>query len=635
MGRVWLARDEMLHREVAVKEVVPPNWLAEAERDELRLRTLREARTAARVDHPNVVRLYDVVHEGESPWIVMEYVRSRSLQQIITTEGPLDPRRTAQVGLAVLAALRAAHAAGVLHRDVKPHNVLVADDGRVVLTDFGLATFDGGDGAMTGPGLVLGSPQFVAPERARDGVSDPRTDLWSLGATLYAAVEGRSPYARGNAMATLSALATEPPDPVRRAGPLRPVLTGLLQRDPLRRLTAAEVEPLLRGVAGSALVRPAPSGGGGGGVALPAPRDPGPSDRVVGPARADRAPVDRIEQPARHGPGPAFGVDLPAAGGGGPGTTTAAELPVAGGPAVGVELPVAGGGGPRPAPGSVQLRPVTGHPVGGAASGRYAEPAPPAATGDSRTDGVPNARPSPPGRSARRTRLVGVGAAVALLAGAGAAVALHDADGPDRLPSGAGSPAVTAPATAGPATTGPATGAAVPAAFACGTPPSTATPVATSPPRAGEDALFPGWTWYRDPAGWRIATPTRWLRWTESGVTCFREPNGSRLLSVAPVEPPADPVAYWRAEERRLRGAGALHDYRKVEISALEIYGRNAAIWECVWRNAAGVRVQSARLLAQPAKGRAYAVAWLTTEFDWQVNGQYFPMIRQSFDDDG
>ncbi|MBM0234979.1 protein kinase [Micromonospora sp. STR1_7] len=246
MGRVWLARDEMLHRDVAVKEVVPPSWLAEAEREGLRLRTLREARTAARLNHPNVVRIYDVVHDRGSPWIVMEYVPSRSVQQIISAEGPLSPQRTAWIGLAVLAALRAAHTAGVLHRDVKPHNVLVADDGRVVLTDFGLATFDGGDGLMTGPGSVLGSPQFVAPERAREGVSDARTDLWSLGATLYATVEGQSPYARTSAMATLSALATDPPDPMRRAGPLRPVLDGLLQRDPWRRLTAAEAEPLLR-----------------------------------------------------------------------------------------------------------------------------------------------------------------------------------------------------------------------------------------------------------------------------------------------------------------------------------------------------------------------------------------------------
>ncbi|SCG81308.1 serine/threonine-protein kinase [Micromonospora rifamycinica] len=236
MGRVWLARDEVLHREVAIKEVVPPAWLADDERDELRLRTLREARTAARLNHPNVVRVYDVVQVEERPWIVMEYVLSQSLQTVLDTTGPVDPVRAADIGMALLAALRAAHSAGVLHRDVKPQNVLVADDGRVMLTDFGLATFDGGDGLMTRPGMVLGSPQFVAPERAAEGVSSVEADLWSLGATLHAAVEGRSPYARSTAMATLAALATSPPDPAPHAGPLRPVLDGLLLRDPRQRI---------------------------------------------------------------------------------------------------------------------------------------------------------------------------------------------------------------------------------------------------------------------------------------------------------------------------------------------------------------------------------------------------------------
>ncbi|MEU4678349.1 serine/threonine-protein kinase [Micromonospora sp. NPDC023737] len=301
MGRVWRARDEMLHRDVAVKEIVPPAWLAEAEREDLRRRTLREARTAARLNHPNVVRIYDVVHDRESPWIVMEYVSSRSVEQIIAGDGPLSPARTARIGLAVLAALRAAHSAGVLHRDVKPQNVLVAADGRVVLTDFGLATFTGGDAAMTGPGMILGSPHFVAPERARDGVSDPRTDLWSLGATLYAAVEGQPPYARDSAMATLTALATEPPDPMRRAGPLRPVLTGLLQRDPWRRLTAAEAEPLLR----AAATAPAPA------ADTPQPPEPGATSAEPdpeAPASADvheppSPPPARLEPLVRAGRG--------------------------------------------------------------------------------------------------------------------------------------------------------------------------------------------------------------------------------------------------------------------------------------------------------------------------------------------
>jgi len=216
MGRVWLARDEMLDRDVAVKEFVPPDWMTDEEKTRLRDRTLREARSAGRLNHPHVVRVYDVVHADGLPWIVMEYVASRSLHQVINEDGPYSPVAAARIGLAVLDALSAAHRAGVLHRDVKPHNVLIGLDGRVVLTDFGLATFVD-DGSVTGPGLVVGSPQYVSPERARDGASTVESDMWSLGATLYAAVEGRSPYARETAMATLMALATEPPiRPTRR-----------------------------------------------------------------------------------------------------------------------------------------------------------------------------------------------------------------------------------------------------------------------------------------------------------------------------------------------------------------------------------------------------------------------------------
>ncbi|MET7395066.1 serine/threonine-protein kinase [Dactylosporangium sp. NPDC005572] len=246
MGRVWLARDEMLRRDVAIKEVIPPEGLTTEERDELRLRTLREARAAARLNDPNVVRIYDVIQSEQAPWIVMEYVPSRSLHQVITDEGPLPPERVAQIGLAVLSALRAAHAAGVLHRDVKPGNVLLADTGRVVLTDFGLAVFEGGDGAVTRPGLILGSPQYISPERAREGTSGPESDMWSLGATLYAAVEGRSPYARSTTYATLTALATEEPDPPARAGVMKPVLNALLRKDPRARAGVAETERLLR-----------------------------------------------------------------------------------------------------------------------------------------------------------------------------------------------------------------------------------------------------------------------------------------------------------------------------------------------------------------------------------------------------
>ncbi|MEU8658746.1 protein kinase domain-containing protein [Actinoplanes philippinensis] len=244
MGRVWAARDELLGRDVAIKELVPAPGLTGDELGALRERTIREARAIAMLDHPNVVRIFDVVFDRGEPWIVMELVPSRSLFDTVRDDGPMSPDRAARVGLGVLAALRAAHRTGLLHRDVKPGNVLLAHDGRVVLTDFGLATA-AGDASMTSTGVVLGSPQYLAPERALDGEIGPPADLWSLGATLYAAVEGRPPYVRSSPMATLAALATELPAPPERAGALRHALTALLQRDPALRADAETAQHLL------------------------------------------------------------------------------------------------------------------------------------------------------------------------------------------------------------------------------------------------------------------------------------------------------------------------------------------------------------------------------------------------------
>jgi serine/threonine protein kinase len=245
MGRVWLARDSKLDRDVAIKEILLPDELVEADREALRRHMLREARASARLAHANVVRVYDAFEEGGGAWIVMEYVPSRSLQQVLDADGPLSPERAAEVGLAVLAALTSAHAHGVRHRDVKPANVLLADDGRVVLTDFGVAAVDG-ESIATSSGLVVGSPQYMAPERIRDGEGNEPGDLWSLGATLYAAVEGQPPYRRGSVMETVTAIAAEEPPPPTRAGPLLPALDGLLVKDPAARIDAAEAERLLR-----------------------------------------------------------------------------------------------------------------------------------------------------------------------------------------------------------------------------------------------------------------------------------------------------------------------------------------------------------------------------------------------------
>ncbi|WP_245766950.1 serine/threonine-protein kinase [Streptomyces colonosanans] len=245
MGTVWRARDEVLRREVAVKEVRAPAGLPAAEVERLYARLEREAWAAARVSNRNVVTVYDVAHEDGRPWIVMELIRGIALSDLLDTEGPLSPRRAASIGAEVLAALRAAHAAGVLHRDVKPGNVLLANDGRAVLTDFGIARVEGSS-ALTMTGEVVGSPEFLAPERAMGHTPGPESDLWSLGVLLYAAVEGNSPFRQDTPLSTLRAIVDEELPPPRRAGPLTGVIEGLLRKDPAERLPAEWAEQDLR-----------------------------------------------------------------------------------------------------------------------------------------------------------------------------------------------------------------------------------------------------------------------------------------------------------------------------------------------------------------------------------------------------
>ncbi|MFI5686414.1 serine/threonine-protein kinase [Streptomyces sp. NPDC051636] len=248
MGTVWRARDEVLHREVAVKEVRAPAGLPGPDVERMYARLEREAWAAARVANRNVVTVYDVAVEGGRPWIVMELVRGLSLADQLEAEGPLTPQRAAHIGAEVLAALRAAHAAGVLHRDVKPANVLLANDGRVVLTDFGIAVVEGSS-ALTMTGEVIGSPEFLAPERALGRTPGPESDLWSLGVLLYAAVEGSSPFRQDTPLSTLRAVVDEELPPPRRAGPLAPVIEGLLRKDPAERLPAEPAEQDLRLIA--------------------------------------------------------------------------------------------------------------------------------------------------------------------------------------------------------------------------------------------------------------------------------------------------------------------------------------------------------------------------------------------------
>ena len=367
MGSVWRADDLLLARQVAVKELTLPAHLDDAEREVLRARMRREARAAARLDHPSALTVFDVVEEDGRPWLVMELVEAGTLADDIRARGPLPPERTATVGLALLGALEAAHARGILHRDVKPSNVLVTSSdavgpGRVVLTDFGIATTEG-DPTVTATGELVGSPSFMAPERGRGEAPGPASDLWSLGATLYTAVEGVPPYAGPDALTTLLSAMHDQPRACERAGPLAPVLEGLLEKDPARRLDAAGARALLTAVAAGSV-------------------------RAAGPPEVEQPPRDRPTDPPRLAGGRGRGrllVALLAAAGllaavltavGLSGTRPAGRTTngAATRPAPSSAATPAPTGAPSPAPASGQGTPDSGRATP-ASSTRYSDPA--------------------------------------------------------------------------------------------------------------------------------------------------------------------------------------------------------------------------------------------------------------------
>lgn len=248
MGSVWRADDLLLQRPVAVKRVELPVHLPEADREALRQRVLREARAAARVGHPRLVTIFDVVEEDGTVFLVQELVDAPSLKELVTQRGPLSPVDVAAIGRQLADGLAAAHANGVVHRDVKPSNVMVRDDGSVKLADFGIASVQG-DPQLTATGVVIGSPAYMAPEQAIGEKVSAAADVWSLGATLYFAVEGSQPFGKADTLSTLTAVVHDPPRPMRRADALAPVLARLLEKDPTARPTIIEVERLLAAVA--------------------------------------------------------------------------------------------------------------------------------------------------------------------------------------------------------------------------------------------------------------------------------------------------------------------------------------------------------------------------------------------------
>jgi serine/threonine protein kinase len=583
-GVVWRGRDELLHRDVAVKEVLVT--AGQAPGDSRRTigaasyqRTLREARAAARLSHPCVVTVFDILDEAGSPWIVMELICGRSLDRVIAEDGPLPSGHAAQVGASLLSALAAAHAAGVLHRDVKPANVLVAGDGRVVLTDFGIAQI-GADPGLTQPGMVVGTPGFTPPERVRGEPATPASDLWSLGATLYAAVEGRGPFERpGGVAAVWAGIAREEPPRAPSAGSLAPVIGALLRRDPGTRPDAAATATLLA----SAAADPAPG---------PARRRPGsPSDAALAGTLTLPAP------PPPGAPAPSGFLDPPAFD----------QLAMPGPP-----LPPGHPSGALPA----FLDPATGNPSGRA-------PGPPPGSSPIPPPAPPRPGQPPAAQPRRGTwRLVAVGAGIAAIAVAALlGLKLYDRTltaAPDS-PAGADARTGTGTGTA----TGAGTGTAGPAPSHAGT-----AAAAVPPP--------PGYAWHTvtaarlgTAAGFVIAVPAQWHTHVQGLAVELQPPAGGAdiTISLAPFTA-AQPAAQARQEQAAAIAAGQYPGYRRTAIEATEFRGRGAAAWRFTWRSGALSRTTVLTLLVTlptSAGAEPYALSVSAPTL-------HFPAARKAFD---
>jgi serine/threonine protein kinase len=573
MGVVWLAADELLHRDVAIKEVIWPPQLDEQERDTLRQRVLREARLAARLDHPNIVRIYDVAEHDDRPWIVMQLVPYRSLHDIVRETGPLTPRQTAGIGLRILAAITAAHAAGILHRDVKPGNVLLGPDSHVVLTDFGLAIADGST-RVTTSGLVLGSPAYMSPERAHGQRATLASDLWSLGATLYAAVEGRDAFDRNGALAVLTAIATDEPDRPVHAGPLWPVISALLRKDPAARPSADQVEHDLRAV-----------------VSDP---ENGPS---VLPAYLT-VPLTPVELAAG-----APGAD-PAA----DGADDTPRMPR-------VSIAAAAAQAPPAAP----AKPSPPRPV--AASPALLPPVPPPS--------VPAPRPQPsrpvrapaphPARPPRR-RLPIAAAVIVLLAIAGVSLGLAYSSGN----SPAGRPAAGAHSTAS-RTPPPAS----PTAGQTSAPSPAPSPTATSSP-ATHAVSTAGFAAYHDPSGFTIDIPSAW-HVSHSGHLVYIQPatGGMFLLIDQTKHPQSNALADWRQQEANR--ISTYPGYRRIRLAAVPYApAEQAADWEFTYYdNGTLTHVLNRNVLVN--KHLAYALYWSVPQAQWPADYHYFRTFAATF----
>ncbi len=631
MGVVWLAHDRLLDREVAIKEVRLPDTVPEQERDSLRARVLREARAAARLNHPSAIHLYDMLGEQGRAFIVMELIKARTLAETVARQGPLPPERVARIGLQIASALDAAHRAFIVHRDVKPANIMVAQDGKVWLGDFGIAQVQG-DPKLTASGIIVGSPAYMAPEQASGQASGPETDLWGLGATLYYAVEGRAPFERGNSLATLTAVVNEPPPPPHHAGELGPVIMSLLAKDPtarpalrqvrvrLARIAAAGREPM---TAVQSTVPVAPSGPStptatkesppGPAVdaeerTRPTPRTTAAPEPAEPPAQAEAPKEDAADAPEEAAQDTAERSEAP--------TPARAPVPVAAAKPEEEQAEHAPGTGSEAAP----LR-FSGLTVRTGAAGR--------AGLDGRT-----------GTRRWLVALGGLAGVAAVLAGVVAVVLVVALIGLLRGGSadgrrGAASTHVTStPAARGPAPSAPQTTAARE-----GAPRTTSPPPQPQPqPGAGAAPKVPaGWTSFSNPSGgYSVAYPSDWRRRTGLARhgTSFSEGTG-RYIKVESAHPPqvapdGDPVPGWIQNEQYW--SARLPGYHLIgSVHGGTYHGMRAAIWEYTYvlngRPTHGLDIS----FVSPSHSWGYSVLSLIPEDRWGSSQGLIHSFEQAF----
>ncbi|MGW1952459.1 serine/threonine-protein kinase [Streptomyces sp. NPDC001920] len=624
MGTVWRAEDETLGRTVAVKELRFPSNIDEEEKRRLITRTLREAKAIARIRNNSAVTVYDVVEEDDRPWIVMELVEGKSLAEVIREDGLLEPKRAAQVGLAILDVLRSAHREGILHRDVKPSNVLLeSDTDRVVLTDFGIAQVEG-DPSITSTGMLVGAPSYISPERARGHKPGPAADLWSLGGLLYASVEGVPPYDKGSAIATLTAVMTEPLEEPKNAGPLRDVIYGLLTKDPAKRLDDAGARAMLNAVIHAPAPKDEPESAMDATRVVPLPPQPdraggkGRSGAGAGSKRGEEA-AERLRGALRSVRKAAVSAGAAGAAAGRTGAEDATAVPGAaergrdGASGGSAGEPSTGTGGSVVSPGVAgsgrssesDAAAGSGAAVGsGAGAGSGEGDAKTVADGDgaARSSGWPVMPPPDlPQRPVPRAPLTDVVpkrtlviiAVVVALAVIGVVLALvingfgdsqaSGKDGGSKVAASASGSAETKQKEKGGTHTDGAESGSGKAGAGSGSgeagkePSAGASATGESGAGAGSGSDSGAVSTYKGSQGYSIGLPKGWkFQSSGSAGDRFTGPDGQKLLLPWTSTPKSDPVADWKNQERFM----VRSQYKKIRIEAVDYRDWKAADWE-------------------------------------------------------